>query len=194
MCALPHDSVKSPFRHPRVVRIVKVSFLVILSIPIIACASDRTVSWSPAGSEYSVVFQGSPEIKEIETIVRGKRVTCLTAEYLGNEGFERADALHYNRTEYVTKDQAVERMTEYATNYGMGHIEISFDDTNREDIRATLKGVKTISTQYGDVVMNFFAVCHWGRESIFSQIIGEAAKTYPSKQGQAFLSSVRRKS
>jgi len=158
--------------------------------PSATVVGKRIYPWNPPGSEYSCVFQGEPTFKDVETVINGNTVVCTTGEYLGDEGFERAEYLPYAATGHITKTAALARINDFATSFGMAHFDVAFDDGNPNDITATMRASKTIDTQYGGVIMNFYAVLHWGRKTLFTQFIGEAAKTYPSREGQTFLSSI----
>lgn len=166
-------------------------WLLLLLSSCVAIAGNTSYLWSPPDSDFSVIFTGKPEIKQSETTVGNTRFTALTAEYLGDEGFERAEFAPRSPTGLMTKESALAIMTEYAKNYGMEHFDLSCDDSNKDDIVATLRASKTINTDKGSVIMNFYAVCHWSKKYVFTQTIGEAANTYPSPQGQAFLSSLK---
>ena len=170
---------------------MKFPILFVLFFAINTFAAGKEYSWSPSGSEYSCTFQNTPKIKEAETTINGNRIVSLTAEYLGDEGFQRAEFFSYDPTQRITKDFAVTHMTEYALSYGMAHFDITFDDSNLGDVTCKLRASKTINTKFGDIIMNFNIVSHWGKNTYFAQTIGESAKAYPSKQGQAFLDSIR---
>lgn len=151
----------------------------------LAVTEDKTYLWNPPASEYSCVFQGTPKIQEAETAVNGKRIIAVTAEYLRDERLQRANTEPY--FEGWTKEQAKARMTEYATNFGIANFDVSYDDSNPSDVTTTLRASKNI----GDISLNIYIVCHYGRRSIFTQTIAEESKVYPSKEGLAFLKAIR---
>ena len=107
-------------------------------------------------------------------------------------GFQKAEFSTSPRSEPITKDAAYTVMSSFAHDYGMKHFDVRFNDTNQNDIIATLSGSKQISTDHGDIIMAFLAEAHWGRGCIFSAIISEPATQHPTPDGMAFLGSIRR--
>mgnify|MGYP001793876195 CR=1 FL=1 len=153
--------------------------------------TEQGFVWQPSGCEYSVTFPAKPRISESLSTIDGAQVTVQVAEHMEDKGWEQANFVPYTRTAAMTRDEAYTNMTNYAKAFGMEHFDIEFDNSNSDDIIATIKGAKTVKTQYGDVVMSFLGQGHWGRRSVFSILISAPAQDHPTKEGMACFESVR---
>lgn len=148
-------------------------------------------SWKPSGSEYSVVFAGTPKISEVRGVGDSGELTMLQATYSGAVGFERAESLSVQSSWHITKETENTAIASWVRATGIEHYQVEFNDSNSSDIVTTFKGTKRISTDDGDVTMSIIAERHWAKHSGISLTICAPSSKSPTPEGMAFLESVR---
>jgi hypothetical protein len=147
--------------------------------------------WKPIGSEYSVVFAGTPKISEVRGIGDSGELTVLQATYFGAVGFERAEFVPIPPTVRVTKETENTAIANWARATGMEHYEVEYIDSNTKAVITRFKGTKQLSTDAGDVTMSVIGERHWGEHSMISLTIAAPASKSPTPEGMTFLQSIR---
>jgi hypothetical protein len=153
--------------------------------------SPESFPWKPTGSEYSVVFAGTPKISEARGVGDSGERTVLQATYSGTVGFERAEFMRLSETDHVTKETENTAIANWARATGVEYYQVQFNNSKTNDIVTTFKGTKRISTDGGDVTMSIIGERHCGEHSMISLMICAPASKNPTPEGMAFLESVR---
>jgi hypothetical protein len=147
--------------------------------------------WKPTGSDYSVVFPVMPKISEVRGRGDGKEVTYLEATHSGTEDFEQAQFFPRAADTSTTKEAVTDGVLNWARVNGIQYAQVEFNNSNPDDIVATLKGAKPISTKAGNVTIGYRGETHYGPRSVMILLIGAPTSKHPTSEGLAFLQSIQ---
>jgi len=149
------------------------------------------VPWCPEGAKYSVVFCGQPKVKAVETEWGGKRIPAMEAEYIGKNGYYRAEIATLETIQPVSREAAMTYLSNCAVTFGMQSSSREFDDADPNDHVATLKGTKVMEREGKKVTISVLSETHWCRGGLIAILILGEPPTFPSDDDIAFLKSVR---
>ena len=155
---------------------------------------SQSYVYSPEGCEYSVTFDGKPELKDsYVSLPNGELFNYVIAQYVieNESSMQKAETLPFEMSALSKgeiKNELLKVLRNYAESSGLSNCEYGFENNSLGYV-GKLRGYKTIRGRkctYGSHVF-----C--GDYSILVIIYGSLSKDYPTAGISDFIDSVERK-
>ena len=158
---------------------------------VVLCAA--TEEWHPRGGEYVATFGGHPAISEAAFEEYGEVKKSNVAQVVVGATAERAESTSYEVSPFPRggRDSIYKLGLQWAQSFGMRNIRLQFEAVDKDDMTLKVSGNKDMQIDLQTTQLSILSVWHYGRSSMFVQMVVEPSSGFPSGEALRFLQTLR---